>query len=448
VNRAQRRTIAKSKDSKDLLRLAGFYHSNGQHDLAEQKYRQAINLDPGCAEAHNNLGVILKESGRIAEATAHFNQAFKISGSDPAIVSNLAWALSAQHRFHEGVVLYRQAISLNPLFADAYFGLAIALTDLGQHGEAELCFVKVLEIEPQHWTARIWLGMVLVDQGKIAQALEQAQILVRAETAAGFPHKAFGILLARAGCPDGARLCFQTHLSHNPADEHEIAMLLAAVGGALPQRASNQRLLQLYAGRANRWDQASESSTGYQGHRLVVSAISQLSSSRVNTIVDAGCGTGLVGELLRSTAGHLVGVDISEAMLSRAREKHVYDELHCGDLVEYLASHPRSCDIISSAATLIHFSDLNPIFAAAASCLRPAGLFVFTVFPNDDDPETVGIGTLNGLAQAGCFRHGSGYVTETAAKHGFIVERLQREAHEYFHSAPIAGLVIALRMQE
>jgi predicted TPR repeat methyltransferase len=447
MNRAQRRSISKSKSSTDLVGLAEFYLLNGRLDDAEQKFREAIKLNPGHAQAHNNLGSILQKTGRIAEATEHYARAFKISPMDTAFVFNLAWALTVQHRFRDAVALYRQAISLDPQSADAHFGLALALTDLGEYGEAELHYLSTLQIDPLHWQARVSFGMALVDQEKIIAAFEQAEILARSEQATGFPHKNFGVLLARAGCPDGARLCFETHLAHNPADKDEIAMLLATVGGALPERTSDQQVVQLYAARASRWDQAIAGPMGYQGHRLVFAAIDRL-NSHAGTIIDAGCGTGLVGELVRAKTDRLIGVDMSEAMLTQARQKDVYDELHCGDLVEYLNKHPRSCDIISSAATLIHLGDLNPVFAAVARCLRPDGLFVFTVFPNDDDPEAVSIGTLNGMAQGGCFRHGSSYVTRTAAMHGLCVELLKRELHEHARNASIYGLVVALRLRE
>ena len=163
-------------------------------------------------------------------------------------------------------------------------------------------------------------------------------------------------------------------------------------------------------------------------------------------MVDAGCGTGLVGELLRAETRHLIGVDMSEPMLAQARLKNVYDELHPLDLIEYMNSHPRSCDVVVSAATLIHFGDLNAVFEAVARCLRTGGLFVFTAFPNDDDPGAVAIGTLNGLAQGGCFRHGADYIARIAAKHGLGIELLRRETHEYARKAPIPGLVVALRL--
>ena len=446
MNRNQRRAMAKSKDPQNLARVARLHKQGGRLDKAEQTYREAIALDPRCYEAHNNLGNLLQEAGRIPEATRHFALAFQINPRDAVVALNLAIGLAAQNHFRHAVTVYREAIALNPSYADAQSGLAYTLTQLAEYEEAERHFMEALKIDPLHFEARVNLGLALVDQGKVVEAFEQAQILSRAETATGFPHKSFGILLARAGCPDGARLCFENHLARNPGDRDEIAMLLASVGGELPSRATDQQISQLYTARAHGWDNGATGPTGYQGHRLVAAAMLQLKPLRVDTVIDAGCGTGLVGELLRTESRRLIGVDMSEPMLAQARQKNVYDELHQGDLIAYLNGHPQSCDVVVSAATLIHFGDLDAVFAAAAQCLRPGGLFVFTAFPNDDDPGAVAIGTLNGLAQGGCFRHGTDYIARVAGNHGLGIELMRREAHEYSRNAPIPGLVVALRL--
>jgi protein O-GlcNAc transferase len=233
MTRAQRNP-AKAKNPKNLAAVAERHHLNGRLDKAEQKYREAIALNPAYVEAHNNLGMILQQRGRITEATEQFVKTFEICPTDARIVFNLARALSAQHQCREAVVLYRQAVALRPHFAEAHFGLGLNLAQLGEHGEAEHSFRKVLQINPHDWQARINLGLALVEQGYVVQALEQAEILARAENEAGFPHKSFGMLLARAGCVDGARACFETHLLQNPADEDEIVMLLATMGGSRP----------------------------------------------------------------------------------------------------------------------------------------------------------------------------------------------------------------------
>ena len=446
MNRNQRRALAKSKDPQSLVQIADLHMRCGRLDKAEENNRQAISLDPNCYVAHNNLGNILRHTGRIAEAVRHFSLAFQLNPNDAVVALNLAMGLGEQHRFGQAVPFFRKAIALNPSDAETRSTIAFALTQLKEYDEAELQYLEALKLDPQHFGARICLGLALADQGKIAQAFKQAEILAQSENATGFPHKTFGILLARIGCVDRAKVCFEKHLSSHPGDADEIAMLLATVGGPLPPRATDLQISQLYTSRADEWDRGAAEPGGYQGHRLVAAALAVLNAQSADTIVDAGCGTGLVGELLRPQVRLLIGVDMSEPMLAQARRKNVYDSLHRGDLVDYMINHPRSCDVVVSAATIIHFGKLDTVFQAVALCLRPRGLFVFTVFPNDDDPSVVAIGTLNGLAEGGCFRHGSDYIVRTAAACGLTVELLSRESHEHARKSAVPCFVVALRL--
>ena len=437
--------LAERDVAQSLVEIAERHVRDGRLDEAEAMNREAIAHDPSHHIAHNNLGNILRHTGRLPEALRHFARAFELNPADAVVAHNLAMVLAEQFRFAEAVPFHRAAAALSPASADVRSALGFSLAQLAAYDEAELHYREALKIDPLHFHARINLGLACVEQGKPAQALEQARFLAFAETMVGFPHKAYGILLARAGRAESARACFERHLASHPADADEIAMLLATVGGALPARATNRQIFDLYAMQAERWDNGAAGGGGYQGHRLVAAVLAELNADRVDAAIDAGCGTGLVGELLRPRIRHLVGVDMSEPMLAQARQKRIYDSLHCGDLLEFLAAHPQGCDAIVSAATLIHFGELAPVFTAVARALRPQGLFVFTVFPNDDDPSAVAMGTLNGQAQGGCFRHGADYITRTAAACGLAVALDRREVHEYARKAAVPGLVVALR---
>jgi predicted TPR repeat methyltransferase len=435
----------RKRSATELFPLAENYTAQGKLQKAEKTYRKIIGLQPDLAEAHNNLGDILLKSNRLLEAKLHFSRAIALKPSIGAFHNNLANALSAEGQHHEAIAAYRKALSFHPL-ADAHNGLGSALGHVGEIGEAQTHFSKALEIDPFYFAARMNLGLSLAGQGNIAQALEHTVILTHATSAPGFPVKSFGILLARVGCPEGAKECFEQYLAKNPSDKDGVALLLAAVGGALPDRVSDQQIGQIYSNRAEHWDHGTVGPTGYQGHKLVALAMQALTSQATALdIVDAGCGTGLVGVLLREKARRLVGIDLSAPMLDKAREKKTYDELHRRDLVDYLANNPESCDVITSAATLIHFGDLGPVLDAAARCLRVRGLFIFTLFPNDD-PDGVAAGTLDGFAQGGCFRHGRNYVAKAAEQYGFQVESIHAEAHEYVRKQPVTGLVVALRL--
>jgi predicted TPR repeat methyltransferase len=438
--------LATRDDVLGLVQLADLHMRSASLDKAEQYNRQALSLDPNCYVAQNNLGNILRHTGRVAEAVGHFALAFQLNPVDATIAFNLAMGLAEQYRFGQAVPFFRHAADLNPANAEARSALGFALAQIMQCDEAEHQYLEALKIDPMHFGARVCLGSLLADQGKTVQALKHVEILAQAENAVGFPHKNFGILLARIGRADDARACFEKQLSRHPGDADEVAMLLAAVGGPLPARATDRQVSQIYASRAEDWDRAAAEPGGYQGHRLVAAALAKLNAQNADTILDAGCGTGLIGELLRPQVRHLIGVDMSEPMLAQARQKHIYDSLHCGDLVEYMISHPCSCDVVASAATIVHFGKLDAVFGAVARCLRPRGLFVFTAFPNDDDPAVVAMGTLNGLAQGGCFRHGPDYIVHTAAEYGLTVELLSREVHEHARKAAVPGLVVALRL--
>jgi Flp pilus assembly protein TadD len=95
MNRRQRRSLSKSKNPTDLASLAEPHRMGGRLGEAEQKYREAIALNPDYFEAHNKLGSLLQATGRVAEATAHFGQAFRVNPKDATVVFNLGVALAA-----------------------------------------------------------------------------------------------------------------------------------------------------------------------------------------------------------------------------------------------------------------------------------------------------------------------------------------------------------------
>ncbi|RAI31433.1 hypothetical protein CH338_25815, partial [Rhodoplanes elegans] len=211
-----------------------------------------------------------------------------------------------------------------------------------------------------------------------------------------------------------------------------------------PARAGDGQIAAIYAARAARWD-AGAGPQAYRGADLVAEALLRMVPDGALDIADAGCGTGLVGALLKSRARRLDGVDLSAPMLERARDKGLYDALVCGDLVGFLAERPSRYDAIACAATLIHFGDLGPPLAAAAAALRDGGVFAATLFPNPDDADAIAVGSLDGLAQGGCFVHGRAYVERAAAAAGFAVEIAEEAVHETQAGRSRTALVVGLR---
>lgn len=93
-------------------------------------------------------------------------------------------------------------------------------------------------------------------------------------------------------------------------------------------------------------------------------------------VLDAGCGTGRVTELLRERLPHgtVIAVDGSQSMIARARERLGDDgvELVVADLQEPLPVDP-PVDAILSTATFHWITDHDALFRNLAAVLRPGG---------------------------------------------------------------------------
>ncbi len=449
MNRQQRRAAAKRDDPQALYALGRVLERSGKPGEAQARYRQAVAIEPTLHQSHNNLANLLQAQGLLAEAAIHYRKALDFAPRESIYHNNLGNTVLELGHPADAIELLRQAIALRPDYSEAHYNLARGLLALGRTDEAIGHYQRALEIKPGNIEARIALGQALVDQGRVVEALDHAEIASRSSQDPSFPLHLYGVLLARCGCADGARICWTVCLERDPEDRTGARLLLAALGKApIPDRASSAQLDEFYARRANYWDQvaASGEARGYRGADLVASTLGRVAGDAGQLdVVDAGCGTGLVGELIAKKARRLVGVDASWPMLEKAREKAIYGELHHGDLIEFLNDRPDNFDVVTSAATLIHFGDLRPAFEAAATTLRDRGLFVFTLFPNEDDENAIAAGALDGHAQGGCYRHGGNYVAGLAAATGFAVESQCLDVHEYSHGTPRMGLVTALR---
>jgi predicted TPR repeat methyltransferase len=337
-------------------------------------------------------------------------QAIAAGGATPDLHYNLAIALKAQGRLREAAASYGRAVALKPDYADAHNNLGNIWKELGERDQARASFERALQARPGN-----------------------------ADT-----HYNLGILCGQAGEHEAAARHFRHCLAIDPGDSRGIAILLAAMGeGEVPERSSAAQLQKIYDVRARFWDQESS----YFGHVLVAEALRDHAAAGLD-ILDMGCGTGLVGGLVRGLAGRLDGVDLSAAMLDRARAKEIYDRLEQAELLSFLIAHPDSYDALLAAATLIHFGNLGPLFQAAARSLRRQGLFIFTLFPHEADNADFAVAASDRLAQSGCFRHGTGYVERLAADNGFAILLFKTVLHELDQDGkPVPGLLAVLRRE-
>jgi predicted TPR repeat methyltransferase len=360
----------------------------------------------------HSAGIEAYRAGHLEVAADLIAKAIAANGHMPEFHYNLAIVLRAQGKLKEAAASYERAILLKPDYADAHNNLGNIRKTLGNRDKARACFERALHLKPGNPDTHYNLGVLCGDSGDREEAARH----------------------------------FHRCLDLDPDDSRGAGMLLAHLGLAIvPERTSQAQLLNIYDVRSRFWDQEST----YFGHTLVAEGLQKHASTANLDILDIGCGTGLVGARVRHLAGRLDGVDISLAMLEKARDKKIYGQLDQADLVAFMSEHKRSYDAVLGAATLIHFGNLQAAFQAAAMCLRDKGLFVFTLFSDENDKVDFAVAANDKLAQSGCYTHGAGYVERLAPECGFSVEMLKKAVHEHDEGGnPIPGLLVVLRRGE
>jgi len=103
---------------------------------AIEGYQQALDRDPGIADAHVNLGRLYHLAGERGRAEAQYRDAVRLAPDDPVPHFNIGVLLEEQGRREEAAHAYGQAVSRDPDFADAHCNLGLLLESLGRRQEA------------------------------------------------------------------------------------------------------------------------------------------------------------------------------------------------------------------------------------------------------------------------------------------------------------------------
>lgn len=100
-----------------------------------------------------------------------------------------------------------------------------------------------------------------------------------------------------------------------------------------------------------------------------------------SSVLDVGCGTGLVGRTLRAKGyrGQLVGLDISEASLQVAQQAGGYDELKPADLQQPLEVSDAGVDVVVCVGVMTYLPDVEGVWREFARVVRSGGLVVVTM---------------------------------------------------------------------
>jgi predicted TPR repeat methyltransferase len=425
----------------DALEIAVGFHRQGWLGPAEEIYREVLRLVPNEPNALHYLGVLRHQAGD-SEGSVALIQAAIVARPDWFDAhNNLGNILKETGRLDAAAEAYRRAADLAPADAGVRNNLGVVLKAAGRLDEAEATLRGALEADPK--SAEAWhnLGNVLARQRRGDHAIEAYRKAVglrpkRRESWRNLAHS-----LARAGRREDARKVFDEWEAFEPDNPGAKHLRAAILGEERPDRANDTYVRDLFAGMAGEFD-TRLAGLDYRAPEIVAEELDRsLGPARGDlAVLDAGAGTGLCGLLLRPRAARMVAVDLSKEMLALAGKRGVYDRIEVAELTAWLASDAETFDLAISADTLVYFGALESVFAGFARVLRPSGLLAFTLERAPDDSA----GTFR-LDPHGRYSHTETYVRRTLTEAGFDEIALRRVVPRTELGEPVDGLLVTAR---
>jgi predicted TPR repeat methyltransferase len=299
----------------------------------------------------------------------------------------------------------RAFLSSGDLIADRRASYADMLFETGDHPAAADLMRQALEIVPE-WPAGLFrLG-----------EMEEA-----------------------AGQNDAAAGTWRRLLLLDPADRFGAGLKLAAAGHAtVPDTPPTAYVETLFDAYAPTFETALLDKLDYRVPELLANAVKVAAPGRrFRSIVDLGCGTGLMGPYFREEADYLAGMDLSEVMLQKAAEKQIYDSLEKGDVNE-LDMPSRNADLVIAADVFVYVGDLHRAFANVVQGLACDGLFAFSVENHSGDDDLI-------LQPSLRYTHSENYVRRLLAEHSMAPLSIQRETIRMDRGDQLQGLVVVAK---
>jgi predicted TPR repeat methyltransferase len=257
----------------------------------------------------------------------------------------------------------------------------------------------------------------------------------------------YGLAQEALGHNEEAATAWRQCLELDPNDHVGAKLDLARIGALPAEQATSENFSgALFDAYAERFDSHLVETLQYQAPALLKDALARYCEQadhpfHFGTVLDLGCGTGLMGEAIRAETEFLAGCDLSPRMIAKAQAKTredggpLYDKLATAGLTAFLASRPDAyADLVIAADVFVYLGDLAPCFHQSARVLQTGGLLAFTVQSHDGEGITVG--------QDRRFAHAESWIREALAEAGLRPALVEPRSTRIDRGQPVPGLLV------
>ena len=399
----------------------------------------ATKLQPESTAFLLNLAHVYCLVGDVDGAIEANEIAVKLHPDDPQTHLHFASTLSEFGYFEVAIEWYNSALKIDPKLVDAWHQIGNCRMNLQKPIEARAAFDKSIDLDPNSAQIRFNSGMCYLKLKQFPQAIDEFRTSIELDPNYDRPRESLINQLRIQGDRELAMKEIESWLAHEPGNPIAEHLQASIAQQRTPERASSEYVARVFDRYADQFDSSLER-LEYRGPQLVAEAVSRLNlpANESLEVVDAGCGTGLCGELLKPWTGRLIGVDLSSGMLKQARKRRVYDELICAELTEYFQSLGQTVQLVVSADTFNYFGRLDELLVAISNCLQPSGHLVFTLEKMNSEAATDQSFELGGH---GRYSHSSAYVQRSLEDAGFKLLEVTDGCLRTEADQPVAGRI-------
>ncbi len=212
----------------------------GEPREGEKRFRSALALNAGYADAYAGLGQALAATGRPDLALEQFESALRLRPDLAPAREQYAALLWKQGRRQDALDQYAAALRSEPGNPRIHYALARLAMESGQLPAAARHLQAVVEVYPDYEDALARLGSVLADQGLLDEAQERLALLARLQPANPEARLNLANVLWRRGRMEAALNEYTAAVRLAPgsaAAHYQLGFALAA-GGRQPEAAA------------------------------------------------------------------------------------------------------------------------------------------------------------------------------------------------------------------
>lgn len=434
---------------KKHLPIAIEHHKNGEAEQAEHLYRSLYRKFPKNVDVLHFYGRLLFETGKQDTGISLLNQAVKSDPEYSDALNNLGNMYFASRQYDKARIYYEKALSVNSAFHDSMVNLGVICRHQSQHDEAEQWYRKAIQANPRNFSAYNNLAGLLRSLRRMKDAV---QVLDEAMTnAADDPANLQGIYAQQSrihyvlGQTDQALAVYEKWSNDFPDNAVAKHMVASLQGKNTLEKSDSDYVKTLFDGFSSSFDDVLKT-LQYKAPELTGEMVKQYFSThpkyRKGAItLDAGCGTGLCGKYLKPVSETLIGIDLSEGMISQARSLKEYDSLIVAEIEDYLSDNTNKFDLIVSADTFCYFGALDDLFIRCAKSMKAGGMLVFTLEQLlQKNNHSLNEGYF--LNPHGRYSHSENYAIEALENAGLKIRTINHETLRMEAGSEVKGLLI------